>query len=111
MVKIAASAMIRQTIPTRPREGSVHGVSITGKATGGPLTGQSLFVFPVRIFRMLDIPQRPAASDLQQDGEIVNRRRRGDGPFERPCVPRIAAGGPASEIRPDQVIDEEQYRH
>jgi hypothetical protein len=37
IVKIADSAAMRENIPTRPREGSVHGVSIAGIATGSVL--------------------------------------------------------------------------
>src|SRR4029453_12258908 len=39
------------------------------------------FIFPVRIFRVFQLPQRPAAPHLGQGLEIVFRRRRGCGPL------------------------------
>ena len=42
------------------------------------------------------------------DGKVVRRRRRIGGPFECPRIPRIASGGLASEIGPDQISQEDQ---
>ena len=59
-------------------------------------------VAAVRIFRMLQIPQRPPARDHRNRREVVGRRRRARRPFERPGVPRIVAGPgcPSSRRRP-----------
>src|ERR1051325_7571711 len=66
----------------------------------------SLFVLPIGTFRMLEIPQRPAALHGGKLREVGSRRRRLGGPFERPRIPRIAARGVALEIRPDEVAEE-----
>src|SRR6478609_7544046 len=64
---------------------------------------------PIGIFRMLQIPQRTAASDLGDGCEVVRRWWRSSGPFERPCVPRIAPGDQTPPIRPQQVANEHQH--
>ncbi len=46
---------------------------------------------PIRSFGMLRVPQRPAAADVWNLGEILSARRRCGGPFERPGVPGIVA--------------------
>ena len=51
-----------------------------------------IFVFPIRVVRMFQVPQRPAAADGRDLLEVVGRRRRGRRPFQRPGVPRIVAG-------------------
>src|SRR6267142_4052604 len=66
------------------------------------------FVLPIRIFRMLEVPERPPALHRGEAREVVFRRRRGGGPFQGPRVPWIAPGGPAAQVRPDQVGDEEE---
>src|SRR5215471_17829072 len=105
MVKIAASAQIRQYIPTRPRDGRVHeGVTTAAVA----LMNETSFVSPVRVFRMLDVPQRTPASHIGQFGEIVFGRRRSNAPFKRPRIPRIIAGLLPAKIGPDQVIDKDE---
>src|SRR5262249_38748517 len=43
----------------------------------------------VRIFRMLQIPQWPAACDYGDGRKIIRGRRGGNRPFESPRVPRI----------------------
>src|SRR6516165_8949546 len=116
---MAASPAIRQNIPTRPREGSLHGRSATGIVADIVLmlflynsknaTLEASLVFPVRIFRMLDVPQRPAAPHLRQNREVVVGGRRRSCPLERPRIPRIIARAAASKVRPDQIKDETQY--
>src|ERR1700722_10338044 len=64
---------------------------------------------PIGIFRMLKVPQRPAAPDLGNGGKVICWRGRRSGPFKRPCVPRIAPGKPAPPVRPKQVADEHQH--
>src|SRR5271155_4518421 len=108
MVKIAASAAIRAPIPTRPRLG-LHSTSRGGSVKDVVLIARApLLVFPVRIIRMLKIPERSATLDRRNDKEVVGGRRRIRGPFERPGVPGITSSGLAAEIRPEQVPQEDQ---
>src|SRR5215471_5324027 len=116
---MAASPAIRQNIPTRPREGSTHGLSATGIVAGSVLmfflynsknaTRDASLVLPVRIFRMLDVPQWPAAPHLRQNREVVVGGRRRSCPLERPRIPRIVARQAALKVRPHQIKDEAQY--
>src|SRR6516225_6211992 len=116
---MAASPAIRQNIPTRPREGSTHGLSATGIVAGSVLmlflynsknaTLEASLVFPVRIFRMLDVPKRPAAPHLRQNREVVVGGWRRSCPLERPCIPRIVVRPAALKVRPHQIKDETQY--
>src|SRR6516164_9121954 len=118
---MAASPAIRQNIPTRPREGSTHGLSAPGIVAGSVLmfflynsknaAREASLVLPVRIFRMLDVPQRPAAPHLWQNRKVVVGGRRRCCPLERPRIPRIVVGEAASKIRPHQIKDETQYSH
>src|SRR6516165_3960570 len=118
MVKMAASPAIRQNIPTRPREGSTHGRSATGIVAGSVLmlflynskiaTREASLVFPVRILRMLDVPQRPAAPHLRQNREVVVGWRRRSCPLERPRIPGIVARQAALKVRPHEITDETQ---
>src|ERR1700756_1787695 len=57
----------------------------------------------IGIFRMLQIPQRSTARNRGNGHKVVRRRRRTDGPFQRPCIPRIIARLHSFEIRNDQV--------
>src|SRR5271168_961198 len=104
-MNIALSATMRQAIPTRPREIEGAGSrSNEGTAVGMLMKSLgSLFVAPVRIRRMLYVPQRPAAPDLGYSTKIVGRGRRGGGPFERPGIPRIAARDGSVLKRPNDV--------
>src|SRR6516164_10007944 len=116
---MAASPAIRQNIPTRPRAGSVHGLSATGMVAGSVLmlflyhskiAREASFVLPVRILRMLDVPQRPAAPYLRQNREVVVGGRRRSCPLERPRIPRVIARAAALKVRPHEITDETQYR-
>src|SRR6266852_621324 len=102
--KIAASAAIRQYTPTGPRAGRSHRISASGMVTDGAL--MTLLVLPIGIFRMLEIPQRPAALHLGDGCEVVRWRRRSGRPLERPCIPGIAPGKLTQKVRPKQVANE-----
>src|SRR5580704_15571760 len=106
MVKIAVSAAIRQYMATGPRAGRLQRISLSGTVVDAALI--ELLVPPVWIFRMLQVPQRAAALDLRGDREVVRRRRRIGGPFERPRIPGIAPGERTTEVRPQQVADKNQ---
>src|SRR5579864_6649736 len=67
-----------------------------------------LFVLPVRIGRVLKVPQWAAALNDWARGKVISRRRRIRGPLKCPGVPRIASGGLTAEIGPDQVSQEDQ---
>src|SRR4029450_2877593 len=94
MTKIDVSAAMRQNMPTRPRVGSSHfsspAVIVIGAAfmDGAPL----LVVLPIWILRVLEVPERPAASHDRNRREVVGSRRGAGGPFQRPCVPWIVPG-------------------
>src|SRR5580765_7436636 len=68
----------------------------------------SSLVAAVGIFRMLQIPQRAPAGDARNGCEVVRRRWRTDGPFERPGIPRILSRVGALPVRQDQVCDEHE---
>src|SRR5277367_369085 len=107
MVKIASSAAIRENIPTRPREGSTHGCSMEAGADEMVLkTLSSLLVLPIRIFWVLDVPERAPAFYDRNSGKVVLHWRRTRGPLERPRVPRIVSCGLTFEKRPEQISDE-----
>src|SRR4051812_37583408 len=108
MVKMADSATMRPAMPTRPRSGRFH-VSNSSTAEAALMfvaIVPTSFVTAVRIFRMLQVPERPAALDDGDRRKVVRRRRRGDRPFERPRVPRIVAGLRALSIGNQQVDNE-----
>src|ERR1700676_658042 len=109
MVKIAASATIRANIATLPRSGSSHSSCCAGSAVDVAfITLAPLLVLPIRIVRMLKVPEPTATLYLWNRSEVINRWRRIGGPFESPRIPRIVASGFATEIRPDQVSQEDQ---
>src|SRR6266404_1212937 len=118
MVKIADSAAMREYIATGPRAGSFHSSSAGGSVmdvvviTFVPCaysaTRTPLLVFPVRIVRVLEVPERTAALDRWDDGKVIFRRRRFSGPFESPGIPGIVSSGFATVVRPQQVSQEHQ---
>src|ERR1700722_9938266 len=57
---------------------------------------------------MFEVPKRPAAIDTGDDSKVIGRRRRACGPLQRPGVPWIGAGDRPFEIRPDEVVDEDE---
>src|SRR5580704_8366631 len=68
-----------------------------------------LFVLPIRIFGMFQIPQRTPASDHRQFREVVIRWRGCRRPLQRPRIPRIVSGNLAFVIRRNDV--EHPYQH
>src|SRR5207253_9132123 len=64
------------------------------------------FVLPVRIGRMLEIPEWATALDGWNDGEVIRRRRRRCRPLKGPGVPRVAARSLALEVRPHEIRHE-----
>src|SRR6266581_8049115 len=109
---MADSAMMRAAIPTVPRYGRLHpsGVSRAGVVIAFvPLIAPAPFslVAAVRVFRMLEIPQRPPAGDSRDGSKVVRRRRGAYGPFESPCVPGIIPRPLSLPIRNDEV----RYKH
>src|SRR5262245_4022526 len=101
--------MMRQAIPTVPRDGSAQG-SWTSTSNGVVTASiaRSLLVAAVRVFGMLEIPQRPPEGADRDGGEVVGRRRRAGGPLERPRVPRIVARLHPPPVRDQQVGHEDQ---
>src|SRR5215467_14753922 len=61
------------------------------------------FIFPVRIFRMLQIPQLAGAAHLWQGLKVVLRRRRGCGPLQCPGIPRVITRRCPAAQRPQYV--------
>src|SRR5262245_2916857 len=108
---MADSAIMREAIPTVPRYGRLHpsGVSRAGVVIASvALIARSLSVVAaVRVFRMLQIPQRPAAGDCRDRSKVVCRRWGAYGPFESPCVPGIIPCKSSLPIRNDEV----RYKH
>src|SRR5271167_5220737 len=68
----------------------------------------SLLIPPVRVFWVLHIPQRTAASYLGLNREVVLGRRRSRGPFKRPCIPWVITRLLASEVGHKHVIGKDQ---
>src|SRR4051812_41103948 len=124
MLKMADSAVIRHHIPTLPRLLAASGISLGGTVIVAAankfsfccrvmqlhsgIASNRLFVFPIRIFRMLLVPQRPAALHHRKFGEVVLGWRRSRMPLERPRVPRVGAGCRSPVMSPQQVDDPEQ---
>src|ERR1700730_14018422 len=98
MTKIAASGAIRENMPTPPREG--RAIECRHRVCS--------FVFPIGVFGMFEVPQRPPTLHLRNGPIIVFRGRRGGGPLQGPCVPWVAARWLAPDVRPDQVHQERQ---
>src|SRR6202790_3773321 len=104
MVKIAASAAIRANIATLPRSGSSHSSCGAGSVVDiAFITLAPLLVLPIRIVRMLKVPERTETLYLWNRSEVINMRRRMRGPSDSPRIPRIVSSGFATKIRPDQV--------
>src|SRR5713101_8352536 len=95
------------SMPTRPRDGSSHPIAGSSRVFDGACMIECLLVvFPIRIVRMLEVPQWSATSYHRDPCKVVRRRGRRRRPLEGPCVPRVASGALAFEIRKEQVGDE-----
>src|SRR5215469_11180562 len=60
---------------------------------------------------MLEIPKWAPAVNLGNCGEVINRRRRTRGPFQRPSVPRIVSTRLTPEVRRNEVVGENENCH
>src|SRR5690242_19007568 len=99
MVKSADSVRIREIIPTVPLSGSCHSRSIAAADAGRfvlidaiVIVPLRLFVLPIGVLRVLQIPQGPAAAIHRELFEVVFRRWRTGGPRQRPAVPGLVSG-------------------
>src|SRR5262250_1165297 len=105
---MADSAMMREVIPTVPRYGRRHPSGVSRAGVGIEVVALiGSLVAAVRVFRMLQIPQRPAAGDCRDGRKVVCRRWGAYGPFESPCVPGIIPCNVSLPIRNDEV----RYKH
>src|SRR5262245_50639593 len=105
---MADSAMMREAIPTVPRYGRLHpsGVSKAGVVIEF-VALIALLVAAVRIFRMLQIPQRPSAGHCRNGCKVVRGWWGAYRPLESPCVPGIIPRNISLPIRNDEV----RYKH
>src|SRR5262249_42460762 len=108
---MADSAMMRAAIPTVPRYGRLHpsGVSRAGVVIAfvALIARSLLLVAAVRIFRMLQIPQRPSAGECRDVRKVVCGRWGAYAPFESPCIPGIIPCNVSLPIRNEEV----RYKH
>src|SRR5262249_12473034 len=108
IMKSAVSVTMRQTTATIPRDGKRHSAGSSGgfKASAFVIDASSAsFIFPVRVLRVLQVPERAAAAHDGQSLEVVFGGRRGGRPFERPRVPRAFACRLSFPVRPNEVDD------
>src|SRR5215813_3947208 len=102
---------MRQITATAPREGKRHSAVSTGefKASAFVINASSKlfvsFVSPIRVLRVLQVPERATAAHNRQSLEVVLGGRRGGRPFERPRVPRVFARRLSFPVRPNEVDD------
>src|ERR1700683_1440161 len=68
-----------------------------------------LFIFPIRILGVLEIPKRAPAAHYGCRGKVIIGRRRTGGPLERPRVPGIVPGQLALPKRPEKIDDERKH--
>src|SRR5580704_6754060 len=68
-----------------------------------------LFIFPIRIFGVLEIPKRAPAAHHGCRRKVVIGRRRTGGPLQRPRIPRIVPGCVAFPKRPEKIDDEHKH--
>src|SRR6266850_3138541 len=108
MAKIVLSAMIRQTMPTRPFDGSDQSAFSGARVAVAVLMG--LLVLPVGVGGMFEVPEWTGAFDDRRFGKVVFRWRRPGRPFERPCIPGVVARRFSFGQRPDNVPNEDQKR-
>ena len=77
MVNMALSAMIKPTMPTRPfdNEGKASSWGEIVSTVASIAWQQELFVFPIRVRRMFEVPEWAAAPYDGKLGEVIFRRR------------------------------------
>src|SRR5580698_795021 len=106
--------MMRQAMATLPRDGRCHSVAGFGNegvvftvliwfVHSSSFTHLRSLVAAIGIFRMLQGPQRAAARNRRYGRKVIRRRRRTDGPFQCPRVPRVVTGPGSPEIRNYEV--------
>src|SRR3989441_5528127 len=109
IVSTADSVMSSQTTAVLRRDGSCHAARVAARRIEALLSigGSScLLVLPIRVFWVFQVPERAAAAHHRQRLEVVLRRRRGRGPFERPGVPGVIARRRTAAQRDEQIGDE-----
>ncbi len=68
----------------------------------------TLFVLPIGIFGMFQVPQGSTTVDGRHFFEVVRRWRRGGHPFQRPGIPRVVASRFAFPQRSNKVVDKDR---
>src|SRR5215831_654051 len=109
IVNIADSVTISQATAALRRDGNCHSAGVAARGIDALLSiGHSscLFVLPIRVFWVFQVPERAAAAHHRQRLEVVLRWRRGRGPFERPGVPGVIARQRTAAPRDEQIGDE-----
>src|SRR5262245_55893718 len=111
VVNVAWSVVLDERAPKPVRDAGP--VVTSASAMLHSRAGQALrFVLPIRVIRVLQVPERPAAADGRDRLEVVTRRRRRRGPLQRPGVPRVVARRSAVAQRGEHVVDENgEARH
>src|ERR1700683_2896314 len=64
----------------------------------------------IGVFRMLQVPQGASARNRRNGRKVIRSRRRTDGPFQCPRVPRIVTGSGSLEIRNYEVCQKHDNR-
>src|ERR1700691_4121681 len=64
----------------------------------------------IGVFRMLQVPQGASARNRRNGRKVIRSRRRTDGPFQCPRVPRIVTGSGSLEIRNYEVCQKNNNR-
>src|SRR5499427_7389575 len=109
IVNIADSVMISQATAILRRDGNCHAAGVAARGREALLSigpSSCLLVLPIRVFWVFQVPERTAAAHHRQRLEVILRRRRGRGPFERPGVPGVIARRRTAAQRDEQIDDE-----
>src|SRR5262245_3058769 len=109
IVNMADSVTISHATAGWRRDRNCHSTVVAARGIEALLSiGHSscLFVLPIRVFWVFQVPERAAAAHHRQRLEVVLRRRRGRGPFERPGVPGVIARWRTAAQRDEQIDDE-----
>src|SRR5689334_6340076 len=110
MLKIQLSAIISPAMPTGPRdrEDPWFSSGVAMAVAVFTFDRSQLFVFPVRVVGMFEVPKRTTALHHGDLRKVVLRRWRRRGPFQRPRVPWIISRGSAFTQRTDDIENENQ---